>query len=505
MWEMVYSTLPPFHKETNVFLKDAYQYENLVSLRVQVVRGDCPPEIFDLPKLRFLRFGSEDYDFGPDMNEQLCQWSNWVRTMEGLGKLTNLIHLEIKGVGLKTPILASDIDRLTSLKSLIAIGPEFSTFFPENSVYGLKSLRRLEVTGMDCVPKPLENLALERLLFFQSVFNPSGLERLTTLEELCFTRCNLLGPLPEHIDQLVHLHTFEMSMTSARAPWPPTFTKLTGLEDLTIYSCSIPFFPDVSNFNALRSLRLWENSLSNVAPNQHGFREVVFTEWMTDLTVVRYGGSEPGDHIPPSICRLPCLEKLTISAHDAVLPPGLTKMTTLQSIVLESMPATRLDELSALTRLTSMSLFNMQNVDTLPDLSNLTRLMELKVSAMHLHSLPESLEKAVNLRKLQVYGGYANSLALPDFLCTLTGLTYLKMNLGNSYLPDAMGNLTNLRHLSLALQGDDDVGNLTLPESLTKLTCIEHMAFRAKSLTVPDSVRKMESEKTRLFLTKNNV
>ena len=457
---------------TNSFISDAHQFENLRSLTLRVSGGDAPPlEIWDLTQLESLTFG-DDVE------------GNVLGSVEGLGKLTGLQRLEFRNVQLVTPISSSDIDTLTSLHTLVVLGPLFGTYFPEKSVFGLQSLRVLELTGVDCVPKALETLQLEKLHFWfpgfstnvfqRTSFLPTGLDKLVTLQELRFTECMVSNALLHHIGHLASLRVFEMECVTLNGTWNIQGNMPSGLEKISLYGCAMDDYPDMSSFTALRSLELQSNSVARLYDYDamaNGTDDVIVgLDKLCSLEELSYGYSDHDQDlvyhvhkIPFAICHLPRLRTLELSLQCKRMPLDLTRLVSLEQLTLntESRLLHSCEEIGALTNLSSLHFID-TSLAALPDLSHLTKLTELWLHDWKLKRLP-------------------------DWVGCLSNLCHLHVETSQDpvHLPESLGNLTNLRRFTLRCCS---ATILRLPQSLTNLSSLECLVIKARSTVLPDGI-----------------
>jgi len=346
-------------------------YEDIEGLSVDFKSGEIPFGINRLKNLKLLEIRRLS---DKPLPLEVCTISNLNKLIiyelnkvpAEIGKLSNLVSLQIDGDFIDLP---SEIGSLTKLNSLSIQSSLLVNLPPEIGYLSNLTMLDLYSDKIESLPKQIEQLAnLKKLCITYSdrlseevkshrkhIRMPEGIWRLYKLEELNLSG-TLLFDLPSEIGQLSNLVTLNLSDT-----------QLTNLP------------PEIEQLSNLVSLNLSKNQLATL-PSQIGK--------LANLTDINLGANELVD-LPIKIWNLINLKTLLLNNNRLInLPPEMGNLVNLTELHLAS------------NEITSLPL----------EIDNLTHLAILDLNENKLHTLPPCLR---NLKELKALGLYGNLLPIP--------------------------------------------------------------------------------------------
>ncbi|XP_056167052.1 disease resistance protein RPV1-like isoform X2 [Syzygium oleosum] len=271
--------------------------------------------------------------------------------------------------------------------------------------WDLKVLSLIECEGITTIPdiskcSALERLTLQRCSSLKRI--ESSIGNLQSLIELKIEACNYLTDLPKEIGALVKLKHFSLSRCSTLRELPGSIGNLTSLTELDLSDMIIRELP-----NSIGKINLEELDLS--------------------------GHNEMIGEIPIRIGELSSLRILNLmGTHISGIPRTINMLHHLQTLNLKECHKIQgLPELP--TSLTSL-LLESNSLLSVPNLSNLTNLVELQLSKGYLMTNKSNLITGCNLR----------------WIGRLSRLQKLDLILPNVPAPLELASLSHLEELTLS-------------------------------------------------------
>ena len=241
-----------------------------------------------------------------------------------LGQLSELRHLEIRGVGSKESRhigfrlsggIPAEIGNLQNLEVLDLSGNFLTGFIPAE----LSGLQRLETLWLEdnflsgAIPPELSALASLRYLNLGrnnlSGGVPAELGSLSQLQELHLWSNQLTGGIPPELGNLTQLQRLSLSVNRLSGEIPPELGNLSQLTALWLSSNrltgSIP--PEMGNLTQLVNLYLTNNQLTGSIPAEMGN--------LLQLERLHLSYNQLSGSIPPELSNLLQLRWLELSAN----------------------------------------------------------------------------------------------------------------------------------------------------------------------------------------------
>ncbi len=319
---------------------------------------------------------------------------------------------------------------------------------------------------------------------------PPEIGNLTNLTNLDLNgNFRLSGAIPPEIGKLTKLIQLYLgsSSDSLRGPIPISFSALSNLETLEIWSDNVCTPPELDD---------WLNAI----PHNNGAGEKRKTcvslepilaghDIYSDTIVIRGYGQHNDKvltgNIPPEISNFTNLTHLDLG-HNALIgniPPQLNNLTRLAVLSLRS---------------------NNLTGNIPPEISNLNNLTRLELGGNSLTgTIPPELGNLNNLRELRLHDNNLTGTVTKE-LGNLNNLTYLGLsnNIFSGTIPVELGNLTNL--ISLYLYNNNLTG--TIPTEISKLTKLANLGLHNNGLTgsIPPEIGKL-TNLARLWLSDNGL
>ncbi len=268
----------------------------------------------------------ELYFFEPDMSGDIP---------ESIGQLTELRKLYI--YCLSTTKIPEGLGKLTKLESLTIgalwqSGKHISGSFPE-SILSLQSLKHLDIHHHEITSIP------------------SGIIKLSGLEELILNGNKLSGQIPEEICRLTKLRELDLSSNNLSGKIPSSIGALTNLEVLNLgtndMSGEIPV--GIGNLRNLRELNLGGNKLSGNIPAELSGLEslehfalqdnkltgnIPYVGYMRKLKYINLEQNGLSGNIPAELSDLPDLEFISLfsNAMTGEIPDGIANSGKLREL-----------------------------------------------------------------------------------------------------------------------------------------------------------------------------
>ncbi|KAJ4849909.1 hypothetical protein Tsubulata_032884, partial [Turnera subulata] len=198
--------------------------------------------------------------------------------------------------------------------------------------------------------------------------------------------------------------------------------------------------------------------------------------------------------IPSSIQLCRKLTKISVSGCVNLCGfPSDLRLTSLEEVALEECPRiTQLPELPSTVKTLSIYSSGIKQV-TAASIGHLTRLKVLYVGEI-VESLPCEIGFLNCLQELSIWGGGPKVISIPDTICNLTGLVWLRCHSCKNLesLPNGIGRLKRLK--SLDMEGCSKI--TSLPSDIGGLTSLEYLDLTGCCITsLPESICDLESLK----------
>ena len=443
-----------------------------------------------------------------------------------LGNLRNLRSADFSWNNLNGSI-PPELGQLDSLRSLSLLANRLSGHIPPE-LGSLRDLQQLWLGGnllTRTIPPQLGDLTrLTHLHLAPNLLEgpiPPELANLTELTWLRLDRNRLNGQIPSELGGLTKLTRLNLGHNSLAGPIPPELGNLGSLWSLNLDNNELtgPIPTELGNLAELHELHLGNNNLTGRIP-----------PWVVDrksLTSLWIGGNALTGPIPPGLGSLTELTSLYLGGNQLTgpIPPALGSLHQLETL---SLGPNRLTgpvppELGNLRRLVSLTLSGNLLTGSLPQtLVGLNNLVTLGCRATRGVCLPATDAFREWARQVEARGGIQNAVDIPwcdeidvqalerlyqatngdgwtdsdgwledespgrwrgvrtDSEGRVTGLD-LSGNGLSGHLPDAMGQLANLKELRVA----NNALSGRMPLSLGSLP-LEEFDYSDTSLCVAD-------------------
>lgn len=302
---------------------------------------------------------------------------------------------------------------------------------------------------------------------------PSRISNLTELRKIYLQKSEI-RTLPTEIQDLKKLHTIDASETCMIAS-DPMLRKLPNLKHLNISRCDVP--ESISHLKHLESVDIsgggplfdLERQLQRLSTlpklkklDISGRGIEVIPENIGNLTHLEHLalGSNYYETLPKSLIKLRKLNTLSLALTGKIgnttpllFPTEIFALSNLQTLVIYG----RLKEIplgfSSLSKLTTLSL-SIRDLQTLPDdISTLTNLKHLYLTAYGIQSFPFALLENSTLESLDLSGSYGLKDDLPKILAHPAMKNIKKLSLRGIASEDLVfpaDLFSNLEHLDLS-------------------------------------------------------
>ncbi|XP_031475340.1 disease resistance protein RPV1-like isoform X2 [Nymphaea colorata] len=334
---------------------------------------------------------------------------------------------------------------------------------------------------------------------------------LPCLVNLTLDECPALTTIDESIGELKSLTYLRVSTCEILEKLPDSICRISSLKVLRLKSCStLSSLPKrLGDLESLVELKIKDASITTIPESIAG---------LTNLCKLSVTHCEQLNVLPDSICLLSLLECLNVAhcSRLASLPERLGDLSSLaelelnltgievpysvgQLINLRKLSArfcwrvSRLpDSICQLSCLEVLDLGLCQKLSSVPErLGHMQSLETLDLSYSGIHTIPNSIGQLTNLRRLSLQ--QSDCLReLPDSICWLSLLEalYLQWCLNFSSLPERLGDIEKLKILIL-----DQTRIQTIPNSVGRLKNLRVLSLEGCKLLkeVPDSIRQLSS------------
>jgi Leucine-rich repeat (LRR) protein len=406
-----------------------------------------------------------------------------------ISQLTGLTRLLLNGNALVSS-LPSEIGRLTPLTLLVISSNRFNGSLPTTmSALTQLSYLQLHINRFDGDLEPLVNLTrLTELALYRNDFSvlPSGIGRLINLKRL-FLSFNAFpsSTLPVWIGNLINLTTIQLDNCGFSGSMDPLFG-LTRLTDLWVPGNFFTELPgDVSKLANLQRLAIFNNNITSSLPSQIGLLTSLRTLFVhrNNFTgslpmaigllsrlndAFLYENSFSGDI--GALMPLTALTYLNIGDNrfQSRIPSEIDLLTALGTFYayLNDFQGTVPTTLNLLTNLTVLNFAGNRLEGTFPNISGLTRLIELRLNANNFSTIP-SLASNTALTLLYVHN---NSLAGDP-----------------PQLPTSITN-SSLCLLQLAIDGNCMMCPMATTTGPVRCTCVERACVSMSTLSATSNL-----------------
>ncbi|NMI06740.1 GTP-binding protein [Paenibacillus sp. SZ31] len=226
--------------------------------------------------------------------------------------------------------------------------------------------------GINEIPKEIGEIkSLKSLSISSFGFFPDGLN-------------NTLKVLPDEICELVNLESIDISGNPI-CSFPSRFDKLSGLKYIDLHSTAFDSFPEeILCFEHLEELNIgW----CNIKGFPARLRK------LEKLSAI-YFHSTDIDEFPEVILDLTNLKELSISPKIKQLPPDISKLCNLTSLILTKSQITELPE----------------------QIGTLTKLERIYLTESKIQSFPKTIKNLINIKKLDIKGTIFEDIIPPEIL-----------------------------------------------------------------------------------------
>ncbi|XP_039167903.1 disease resistance protein RPV1 isoform X1 [Eucalyptus grandis] len=393
--------------------------------------SNCPSEVrdtnFGLKNLVVLELS------GVNITED---WGGWCQIM--VAKQLKVLKL-VDCTSLRKTLKFSTISRL---ERLILIGCTTLSMIDE-TIGNLQHLDHLEIEEalIESLPesigglKSMSKLSIRKCCYFEKL--PDSIGQLESLLEL-HIHCSRIRELPHSIGCLEGLKVLCI-MTSRLEKLPTSIGRLQSLHQLDVSSSRIMKLPHcIGNLKKLKEIYM-DNTCISELPKTIGMVENL--EKLTAAVCDHLEGE-----IPSEIGALSSLRILDLSCgHFSRLPTTINQLTNLQELRL--LHCNWIQQLPELPQSLTVLHFSMESLTTIPDLSNLTNLVDLDMCGTLVQE--PNIEWLVELRALRKLALVVLDMTLPP--TNLSSLSQLQeLEIGCTGQRSLTGLPSNLRCLTLA-------------------------------------------------------
>ncbi|KAL3739301.1 hypothetical protein ACJRO7_020673 [Eucalyptus globulus] len=448
------------------------EFARLVNLRfLQLDHGNFEGEFKDLfSELRWLSWSNCPLEFrvtnfglnnlavlelsGVNITEN---WGGWYHVMVAkqlkVLKLVNCPSLR------KTPKLSA----FSGLERLIIIGCTKLSMI-DKSIGNLQHLEHLEVkdAAIESIPKSigglksLLKLSIRECCYFENL--PDSIGQLESLLELHIIPSRI-RELPHSIGNLERLKVLCITICNLEK-LPHSIGRLKSLLQLDVCSSRIMSLPDcIGYLKRLKKVTLHNTFISELP------KTIGMVENLEELNVAAC--HHLGGEIPSEIGALSLLRILDLSyGHFSRLPTTINKLTNLQEFRL--FRCDQIQQLPKLPQSLTVLHFSLKSLTTIPDLSNLTNLVDLDMCGTPVQE--PNIEWLVRLHALRKLALVVEDMILPPIdLSFLSQLQELKISCADHR--SLTGLPSSLQRLTFAdVQSPIDWSLLSNLENLSKLT-----------------------------------
>ena len=262
-------------------------------------------------------------------------WNNLNgRLSPAIGRLVNLVHLDIGGNEHLTGGLPPDIGALSSLTRLSVAGCGFQGSIPPE-IGGLQNLRVLNLSAPGLtgdIPAEIGGLAkLEELIIGGEVSGviPPEIGRLSNLKRLEIRATGLTGPIPASFGNLVSIEVVDLRENFLSGPIPAEMGHLAKLDTLNLNANSLTGAvpPELGRLSSLTFLGAAGNRVSGELPEELG--------GLTRVEHLNFTGNDLSGTIPSQFGSLSSLRDLLLGANAQMsgsLPTALVNLSALQRL-----------------------------------------------------------------------------------------------------------------------------------------------------------------------------
>ncbi|KAJ4718183.1 Receptor-like protein kinase [Melia azedarach] len=316
---------------------------------------------------------------------------------------------------------------------------------------------------------------------------PSTLSECKQLVQLSLSINNFSGVIPKEIGNLTNLKELSLGFNLLRGEIPQELGYLTKLKFLALTNNLLTGAIPSSVFN-LTSISGMDFSINNLTGS---FPDDMFGRHPF-LQILDMFGNQFTGRIPRDLGNLTSARELNLGFNNFIgeIPHEIGNLQTLEFLSLEG---------NSLIGVVPATIFNMSRTKALAlDLNTLTG------------SLPSSVDVGLpNLEKLYLANN-SFSGPIPSFIFNASKLSVLEMasNTFSGFIPNTLGNLRNLKWLSL---GDNYLTSsnpeLSFLSSLTNCNNLEQLNLEGNPLNgiLPSSIGNLSNSLKRIYIYNCNI
>ncbi|XP_024525088.1 probable LRR receptor-like serine/threonine-protein kinase At1g56140 [Selaginella moellendorffii] len=347
-----------------------------------------------------------------------------------------LLHGAAQGQQQRT-LDPTEVEALRVFGSRIGLSPAWNfSVDPCSGLYGWNNTAPAEryqpASGVQCDCSGNSSVChvLRLVVFNMNVAGeiPPETGNFSSLFDLNLGQNMITGTLPAELGSLSNLLYFNIGINRLRGPLPASFGRLTQLRSMGIgtnyLTGSLP--PEIGNLRFLEQLYMDSSGLSGEIPPQ--------LESLQRLQILSISDNNFNGSIDV-LGNLSSLQELTMEGNRfrGQLPSSLGALQNLTKLYIGDVSAgARIPEsLNRLSLLSRLSLRNCELSGSIPDFSNMTRLVFIDLSFNQLTGvIPSSLASLPSLENLVLANNNLNG-EIPAELGSLTGLGILDVSFNN--------------------------------------------------------------------------